>query len=152
MYRLKDLAKFLGISVKELRRLFGNRKGKSGSVRWALHRSHRDQRRGYKILTQKEGATENDLYQAWRDAKDPNDQERKVQPLHKAVRSHARAVVYSKLPEAPETLAEEIAGDVILGIKNFRGKSKFSTYVHRVAENKVNEQLRKVIRDKKAID
>jgi len=151
MDTLENLAKFLGMAVAELSRRIEARTRGVKRKDWHVQRQPPHEHGMNTTRTLNPGMDENELYQAWSEAKDPNEKRELLGSLHMSVKGHARGVVYSKYPEASHHLAEEIADDVILGISNFRGESKFSTYVHSVGENKTNEQLRKKVREKKLI-
>ena len=82
---------------------------------------------------------ENQLYEEWSAATDRREIEER---LYRAVSRHAAAVVFSKFPEAYQDLIPNIAAAVMGQLGEFRGESKFSTWVHSIALNKTNEALR----------
>ena len=85
---------------------------------------------------------ENELYEKWRD---PSGTERESVDarLFDAVAGHAQAVVWQKLHESNPDLIQEIVLAVYRNISRFKGESKFSTWVHAIAKNKVSEKIRR---------
>jgi RNA polymerase sigma-70 factor, ECF subfamily len=94
---------------------------------------------------------ENELYERWKNAPEGGRHELE-QEMYRAVRAHASAVVWSVLGEYGPDLAQDIASDVIRGIPRFRGDSQFSTWVHRIALNHVNSELRRRTRERDVFD
>jgi len=90
---------------------------------------------------------ENELYAQWCHAsgEKKEDLEKK---LFKAVLKHARAVMWTKIPDGEENLARHIASVVIEQLAEFRGESKFSTWAHSVIVNQCNLYLRKKVKDR----
>jgi RNA polymerase sigma factor (sigma-70 family) len=89
---------------------------------------------------------EDELYAQWCKASEEQkpDLEEK---LFKKVLKHARAVMWPKIPDGDENLARHIASVVIEHLAEFRGESKFSTWVHSVILNQCNLYLRKKVKD-----
>lgn len=84
---------------------------------------------------------ENDLYTQWREASDAAKAELETQ-LFSALQRHATAVMWKKIPEADKNLARDIASVVMKQLAEFKGESKFSTWVHRIVLNRCNMYLR----------
>jgi RNA polymerase sigma factor (sigma-70 family) len=88
---------------------------------------------------------ENQLYDRWRNA--PQEEKpRWEQQLYQRVVTHARAVVVSMLGEDDRDLPYDIASEVVLQLQSFQQKSKFSTYAHSIARNKVLQKKRDLAR------
>lgn len=93
-------------------------------------------------------ADENELYAQWHDA-GPDARHSVETLLAAAVTRHAHAVTQQKINEPRlEDVIQVIVVAVMTQLDNFRGESKFSTWVHSIAENKANEYLRTKIREK----
>jgi RNA polymerase sigma factor (sigma-70 family) len=86
---------------------------------------------------------ENEVYQKWLGTPEAERAEIEEQ-LCALVKKHAQAVVWNMLQENNPDLAQIIVAAVMTKPGAFRGEnnSKFSTWVHAIAENKVNEELR----------
>jgi RNA polymerase sigma factor (sigma-70 family) len=87
---------------------------------------------------------EDEVYQKWLVTPEGERGDVRAQ-LAGAVGRHAQAVVWKRLGENHPGLVQDIVADVMIGLRNFRGdhNSKFSTWVHAVAENKVYEEIRR---------
>jgi RNA polymerase sigma factor (sigma-70 family) len=96
-------------------------------------------------------SNENDLYKKWLTAPEGK-RKGLAEEIYSAVRTHARTVVFKRLPEVRADLPHDIAADVIQRLGAFRGECKFSTWVHEICNRKVNEALRKLIRSKAVFD
>ena len=84
---------------------------------------------------------QNKLYEKWRDASN-EDKPSVAEELFREVLKHARAVVWRRVPEATRDLQREIASAVIERLGEFRGEAEFTTWVHRIALNMSNLELR----------
>jgi DNA-directed RNA polymerase specialized sigma24 family protein len=80
----------------------------------------------------------NELYDAWRGAEGDAREDLEAQ-LYKAVKTYAGRLMSKLKGENPPELADDIAGDVILGLPTFRGEAKFHTWAGRIALNKWND-------------
>ena len=99
--------------------------------------------------------TENELYEAWRNASDDATRGELREQLFQKVTGHAEAVVWKSLPEWDpdrDDLVQDIVMAVFENITSFNGKSKFSTWVGGVANNKVKEEWRNRKNHEKVID
>jgi RNA polymerase sigma factor (sigma-70 family) len=85
---------------------------------------------------------ENELYARWLKVPD-EDKTVLEKKLFEAVRKHASAVVWTKLRENNPELASNVALAVIERLGQFRQRAKFGTWVHKIALNMVNMELRK---------
>jgi RNA polymerase sigma factor (sigma-70 family) len=94
---------------------------------------------------------ENELYLKWRTARG-TERETLRERLYHAVKKHAAAVVWRRFPEGYWDLPHDTAANVICKLETFRGRSKFSTWVHEISERKIDEALRKHIRSKAVFD
>jgi RNA polymerase sigma factor (sigma-70 family) len=93
------------------------------------------------------------LYEKWRNAS-PEERPEIEGKLFALVSRHAQAVISLKLAEDAADLVANIAGDAIgqLSRGKFREEALFSTWVHEIALRKVDEELRRRIRQRKVID
>jgi RNA polymerase sigma-70 factor (ECF subfamily) len=93
---------------------------------------------------------QNELYEKWRNAS--NEEKPTVaEELFREVLKHARAVVWRRVPEASRDLPREIASAVIERLGEFREGSEFTTWVHRIALNMSNLELRARDKSKKRL-
>jgi DNA-directed RNA polymerase specialized sigma24 family protein len=90
---------------------------------------------------------ENELYAQWHDAS-AEERPKFERRLFRVVVTHARNVMWGKIPEADENLARDIAAVVIKQLAAFDGESKFTTWTHRIILNHCNLYLRRVIRER----
>jgi RNA polymerase sigma factor (sigma-70 family) len=87
---------------------------------------------------------ENEICQKW--LRTPEDERANAAvELSDSVEGHAQAVVWKKLHEDHPDVVQNILADVMTKLESFEGRngSKFSTWVHAVAENNVYEEIRK---------
>jgi RNA polymerase sigma factor (sigma-70 family) len=95
--------------------------------------------------------SENETYEQWRSAPEGERWELEGR-LFQQVVGHALAVVWTKLQEPNPDLAQEIALAVFRNLSNFKGESKFSTWVHAIGRNKVKELIRNRVRWRKIFE
>src|SRR5262249_52154873 len=84
---------------------------------------------------------ENQIFQAWRNATEEEKLDRENQ-LYDVVRQHASRLIWRRLNENNPLLANDIASTVFSQLSTFESRSAFSTWVHRIATNKINGELR----------
>jgi RNA polymerase sigma factor (sigma-70 family) len=94
---------------------------------------------------------ENELYEKWRNARGM-EQETLREKLYHAVKRHAAAIVWKKFPEGYWDVPNDIAANVICKLDTFRGRCKFSTWVHEISKRNTDEAIRKLIRSKAVFD
>jgi len=94
---------------------------------------------------------ENELYQTWlaTDGAERNDVE---EQLSGAVQRHAQAVVWENLQETHPDSVQKIVLAVMTQLGAFRRESKFSTWVHAIAQHIVDEELRRRTRHRQVFD
>jgi RNA polymerase sigma factor (sigma-70 family) len=85
---------------------------------------------------------ENEVYAQWRDAS-PEEKEVFERELFGNVHRHARAVIFQTIHQANKDLAHDITSTVITQLADFKGKSKFSTWVHRIILNHCYDYIRR---------
>ena len=85
---------------------------------------------------------ENELYERWKECPEVLQEQWESELFH-AVERHARAVVWLRLGEQNRELVHEIASAAILGLPTFQQQSQFGTWVHSIAQNHVNTELRR---------
>lgn len=93
-------------------------------------------------------SNENEFYEVWREAPEAEKWEWE-ELLFEEVRNHAMAAVWTRMAEFNPDLAQEIVCAVYGNLPRFRGECRFSTFVHAIARNKINEVLRNRIRWRK---
>jgi DNA-directed RNA polymerase specialized sigma24 family protein len=75
--------------------------------------------------------------------------------LYEALKAQARNVVWFKLPELGIIRVQELAHDIVtrafLTAGQFRGKSKFSTWFYRLAQNEVSRALSQHITERNTL-
>lgn len=82
----------------------------------------------------------NDLYERWRTAALAERPDFEQQQMYPALKRHAQAelmALNSRLAMKNPDLAHEVASAAIRDIGQFRGNSKFSTWVYEIAKNRV---------------
>ena len=89
-----------------------------------------------------EVSNENELYERWKECPEVLQEQWESELFH-AVERHARAVVWLRLGEQNRELVHEIASAAILGLPTFQQQSQFGTWVHSIAQNHVNTELRR---------
>lgn len=94
---------------------------------------------------------ENGLYAKWLET-DPAERGDVEAKLCAAVRRHVQAVLWKALGEAPPDPVQAVTAAVMTKIGKFRGKSKFSTWVHAAALRKAKEYIRGKVRARKVFD
>jgi len=151
--RLIGLAKFLGVSVQALETFGRNLRRRRRPARFAFRRkgwtkhvftAQKAPQPAAQLLTVAvDTATldENALYADWQKASD-EEKSRLEFPLYSAIREHAKSLILKSLGKDDPDLEHEIGVAAISGLSNFLGKSKFSTWVQRIALNKINQELR----------
>lgn len=95
---------------------------------------------------------ENKLYAEWLESA-PADRWAVEAKLYSAVKRHVQAVLWIQLNEnPPDDLVGKATAAVMMALGRFRKKSKFSTFVHEVADRTGKEYLRGKIRARKVFD
>lgn len=88
---------------------------------------------------------ENSVFQKWQSSMG-EEQERLQNLLIKLLTKHARSVCWQKLPDLQSEhsyISNESVYRAIARSKNFKGKSKFSTWFHKIVLNECNRVLKK---------
>src|SRR5437868_3395896 len=93
---------------------------------------------------------EDELYARWRLAHETQRPELERKLLG-ALRAHAEIAVWQELQENNRDLIQDIAAAALAGLPQFRGDSECSTWVHRIALNKVHEEIRRRSRERRAL-
>lgn len=73
---------------------------------------------------------ENVLYEAWKNAPDPQTRQSVEQDLLPLLRTHASKVCWMVLHSNQPHLVNEIVDDTIMDLAKFQGNSQFSTWFH----------------------
>jgi RNA polymerase sigma factor (sigma-70 family) len=94
---------------------------------------------------------ENELYEKWLGTGEADRNEVEGQ-LSTSVQRHAQAVVWENLQETHPDSVQKIVMAVMTQLGAFRGKSKFSTWVHAIAQHIVDEELRRRTRYRQVFD
>jgi DNA-directed RNA polymerase specialized sigma24 family protein len=81
-----------------------------------------------------------DAYEAWKQAP-PAQKEEKLRDLHAAIKKYSDWLLWKLKGQNVPGLADNVAGDVLTHLDDFRGESKFSTWVGRVLTNKWADAL-----------
>jgi len=100
------------------------------------------------ISEQPVGQEENDAFQAWLLAEsDVQKNMAEVTLLH-LLRRHSNSIIWIKMQRNDPSLANKAIMQVWQNIHTFRGESAFSTWVHRVLTNVVNDEMREEMQRK----